>query len=75
MFAVGSTSQATDRDLARACSLKLLLTELPVRTRSMQASELELIALASLLPWSLSLLLAFHHPTVARAFVLMGQLA
>ena len=49
-------------------------TELPVRTRSMQASELELIALASLLPWCLSLLLAFHHPAITQAFVLMGQL-
>ena len=49
-------------------------TELPVRTRSMQASELELIALASLLPWCLSLLLAFHHPAITQAFVLMAQL-
>ena len=49
-------------------------TELPVRTRSTHASELELIALVSLLPWCLSMLLACHHPAIARAFVLMGQL-
>jgi len=49
-------------------------TELPVRTRSTQASELELIALVSLLPWCVSLLLACHVPAIAQAFVLMGQL-
>jgi hypothetical protein len=51
-----------------------LPTELPVRTRSPLASEFELIALASLLPWCLSLLLACHDPAVAQAFLLMGQL-
>ena len=39
----------------------------------MQASELELIALVSLLPWCVSLLLACHIPAIAQAFVLMGQ--
>jgi hypothetical protein len=50
-------------------------TELPVRvrTRSTHASDLELIALVSLLPWCVSLLLAYHHPAIAQAFVLMGQ--
>jgi len=51
-----------------------LPTELPVRTRSPLASELELITLASLLPWCLSLLLAYHDPAIAQAFLLMGQL-
>jgi hypothetical protein len=50
-------------------------TELPVRTRrSRQVSDLELMALVSLLPWCLSLLLACHDPTIAYAFWLMGQL-
>jgi hypothetical protein len=48
-------------------------TEPPVRTRSPQAPELEPIALVSLLPWCLSLLLAHHVPAVVQAFVLMGQ--
>lgn len=48
-------------------------TELPVRTRSTHTSELELIALASLLPWCVSLLLACYHPAIAQAFVLTGQ--
>jgi hypothetical protein len=50
-----------------------LPTELPVRTRSSLASEFELIALASLLPWGLSLLLASHDPAMAHALVLAGQ--
>jgi hypothetical protein len=49
-------------------------TELPVRTQSTRTSELELLALASLLPWCFSLLLACHEPAVAHAFLLMGQL-
>ena len=49
-------------------------TELPVRTRSTHASEFGLIALVSLLPWCVSVLLAYHHPAIAQAFVLMGQL-
>jgi hypothetical protein len=51
-----------------------LPTELPVRRRSRPASELELIALASLLPWCLSVLLVRHVPAVAQAFLLMGQI-
>jgi len=51
-----------------------LPTELPVRTRSPLASEFGLIALASLVPWCLSLLLAYHHPAIAQASLLMGQL-
>ncbi|WP_409189465.1 hypothetical protein [Bradyrhizobium sp. RDM4] len=49
-------------------------TELPVRTRFPLASEFQLIALASFLPWCLSLLLAHHDPAVAHAFLLTGQL-
>jgi len=37
-------------------------------------SEFELIALASLLPWCLSLLLAYHDPAIVQASLLMGQL-
>ena len=48
-------------------------TELPVRTELPSAPELELIALVSLLPWCLSLLLACHVPVVAHALLLMGQ--
>jgi len=51
-----------------------LPTELPGRTRSALASEFELIALASLLPWCLSLLLAYHDPAIAHAYLLTGQL-
>ncbi|MBR0797106.1 hypothetical protein JQ615_17075 [Bradyrhizobium jicamae] len=47
--------------------------ELPVTTPSSPASELELIALASLLPWCLSLLLACHSSAIAQAFLLMGR--
>jgi hypothetical protein len=32
------------------------------------------MALASLLPWCLSLLIACHAPAVAHAFLFMGQL-
>lgn len=43
-------------------------------SKSTMVMELELIALASLLPWCLSLLLAYHVAAVTQAFVLMGQL-
>lgn len=48
-------------------------TDLPVRTRSTPAFEFKLIALVSLLPWCLSLLLAFHHPAMTQALQLMGK--
>jgi hypothetical protein len=51
-----------------------LPTELPVRRRSTATFELELMALASLLPWCLSLLLACHYPAIAHSFWLMGRL-
>jgi len=51
-----------------------LPTELPVRTRPRPASDLELIALASLLPGCLSVLLLRHVPAIAQAFLLMGQI-
>jgi hypothetical protein len=51
-----------------------LPTELPVRRRSRPASGLELVALASLLPWCLSVLLVRYVPSVAQAFLLMGQI-
>ncbi len=49
-------------------------TELPHSTRFTPKSEFALIALASLLPWSVSLLLAYHDPAIAHAFLLLGQL-
>lgn len=49
-------------------------TELPVRSRPRPASDLELIALASLLPWCLSVLLVRNVPAIAQAFLLMGQI-
>lgn len=48
-------------------------TDLPARTRSTAASELKLLALAALLPWCLSLLLAYHDPAIAQAFLIIGQ--
>jgi len=51
-----------------------LPTELPVKRRSRPASDLELIALASLLPWCLSVLLVRNVPAIAQAFLLMGQI-
>ena len=51
-----------------------LPTELPVRTRFPLASEFQLIALASFLPWCLSLLLAHHESAIPHAFLLTGQL-
>lgn len=51
-----------------------LPTELPVRKRPRPASDLELIALASLLPGCLSVLLVRHVPAIAQAFLLMGQI-
>lgn len=49
-------------------------TDLPVRTLSTPAFAFGLIALASLLPLCLSLLLAYRNPAVAHAFLLMGRL-
>ena len=51
-----------------------LPTELPAGKRSRPASDLELIALASLLPWCVSVLLVRHFPAIAQAFLLMGQI-
>jgi hypothetical protein len=51
-----------------------LPTELPIRTGSTPASELELLVLVSLVPSCLSLLLAFHDPAIAHAFLFMGRL-
>ncbi len=58
------------RSAARRMSLP---TELPVARRRRPGSEIELIALASLLPGFLSVLLVRHVPAVAQAFLLMGQ--
>ncbi len=51
-----------------------LPTEFPVRRRPRPASDIELIALGSLLPWCLSVLLVRHVPAIAQAFLLMGQI-
>jgi hypothetical protein len=49
-------------------------TELPVRRKPRATSEAELVALFSLLPWFVCLLLARTYPAVAHAYVLLGQL-
>jgi hypothetical protein len=38
-------------------------------------SELELVALFSILPWLVSLLLARAYPEIANGLVLLGQLS
>jgi hypothetical protein len=51
-----------------------LPTQLPIRKRPRPAADFELIALASLLPWCVSVLLVRHVPAIAQAFLLMGQI-
>ena len=50
-------------------------TDLPTRTRASVMSELELVALFSILPWLASLLLAQAYPEIANGLVLLGQLS
>jgi len=52
----------------------LVPTELPARNRARTTSEVELIALFSLLSWLASMLLAHAYPAVAHAYVLLGRL-
>jgi len=49
-------------------------TDLPARHRPRVTSEAGLVALFSLLPWLICLLLARTYPAVAHAYVLLGQL-
>jgi hypothetical protein len=50
-------------------------TDIPTRRQPPATSELELVALFSLLPCIACVLLARAYPAVARAFVLLGRLS
>jgi hypothetical protein len=69
--AIHALRRADYRDLLGGIALP---TELPVGKRPRPASDFELIALASLLPWCVSMLLVRQFPAIAQAFLLMGQI-
>jgi hypothetical protein len=49
-------------------------TELPTKRKSRARSEGELVALFSLVPWIICLVLARAYPAIAHAYVLLGQI-
>jgi hypothetical protein len=49
-------------------------TDVRPRARPILSAEQRLIALASILPWLVSMLLAHAYPAIAGAFVLVGRL-
>ncbi len=50
-------------------------TDLRTTSRPILTADKQLIALVSLLPWSICLLLAHAYPAIAMAFALAGRLS